>query len=85
MKAGLWAELEETDIKPRIPFLVLRCIGFSQADYAVWQSAKLAKVAKPASRLAAMPGSRQQEQSNKSPVPSSLSNVTEESEKYVQT
>ncbi|GAA5986220.1 hypothetical protein JCM10908_006461 [Rhodotorula pacifica] len=38
MKAALWTELEETDIKPRLSFLVLRCIGFSQADYAVWRS-----------------------------------------------
>lgn len=33
----LWTELEVTDIKPRISFLVLRCVGFSAEDYEVWR------------------------------------------------
>ena len=36
-KVDLWTELEVTDIKPRISFLVLRCVGFSEEDYRVWK------------------------------------------------
>ncbi|GAA5867079.1 hypothetical protein JCM3774_004383 [Rhodotorula dairenensis] len=37
MKANLWTELEQADVEMRIPFLVLRCIGFSEADYTIWR------------------------------------------------
>lgn len=36
-KVDLWTELEVTDIKPRISFLVLRCVGFSEEDCEVWR------------------------------------------------
>lgn len=36
-KVDLWTELEVTDLKPRISFLVLRCVGFSVEDYEVWK------------------------------------------------
>lgn len=35
----LWEELESGKIKPRIPFLVLKCVGFDQADFKVWKAA----------------------------------------------
>lgn len=32
----MWAELNSGDIKPRIPFLVLKCIGHRQEDFDIW-------------------------------------------------
>jgi hypothetical protein len=36
----LWQELDSGKIKPKIPFLVLKCVGFDQADLDVWSAAR---------------------------------------------
>ncbi|GAA5867073.1 hypothetical protein JCM3774_004380 [Rhodotorula dairenensis] len=38
----LWQELDSGKIKVVIPFLVLRCVGFDQADFDVWEEARAA-------------------------------------------
>lgn len=36
----IWQELDSGKIKPKIPFLVLKCVGFDQADFDVWSAAR---------------------------------------------